>query len=303
MPWRSVVSSSWLRARASAGSAVQVIDASWHLPATGRDARAEFARERIPGAKYFDLDECVAPSPLPHMMPHPKALGRYLAGIGLRSDLPTVVYDASDDGIFSSARLWWMLRAVGMKEVAVLAGGLKNWKANELELDTTQPSAPEPAAEEGFAVEEQPGRFISAEQVLKVVQANQAGDFSTIIIDARSAARFKGEVPEARPGVQSGHIPCSINIPYTKVLTETGMVRHANEILSFLATEAHIDLSSPPQRLIFSCGSGVTACVPLLALHHRFNIPLEHCTVYDGAWTEWGAVENNFPIAGPSSAS
>lgn len=251
-----------------------IIDASWHMPATKRNPRAEYASEHIPGAMFFDIEGCCdTASGLPHMLPAAEQFASAMSHIGVSADSAVVVYDAT--GIFSAPRLWWMLRVFGHRHVRVLDGGLPAWKA----LYPTHSSA-------NFVGN---GRFIPNFVASLVASRAQMlawhHEASHQICDARSAARFSGAEAEPRAGMRSGHIPESSNLHYARLLTAEGMLKPP-ELLHKEFKDAGVILGKP---IVTSCGSGITACILALALH---ELGYDDVPVYDGSWAEWGAEAN-----------
>jgi thiosulfate/3-mercaptopyruvate sulfurtransferase len=266
-----LVSTDWLAAHLGAPD-VRVLDGSWHMPDAGRDARLEYFDAHIPGAQYFDIDEIAdTASSLPHMLPPVEKFVSRMRRMGVGDGHRVVVYDSV--GLFSAARVWWMLRVFGHKDVAVLDGGLPKWRAEGRPLEEGQP----PARDRHFT----PRRDSSlVRDVTQVAAAVKLGGEQ--IVDARSPERFHGRVPEPRPGLRSGHIPGSVNVPYREVLNPDGTMK-APEALRALFEAAGVDLSRP---IVNSCGSGVTACILSLA---QLRAGAKRSAVYDGSWSEWGA--------------
>lgn len=266
------VSTDWLAAHLD-DPQVQIVDASWHMPNSGRKGSAEFVEGHIPGAVFFDIDAVAdTSSGLPHMLPDEKTFGEMAGALGISSDKTIVVYD--ELGLFSAPRAWWTLRVMGARDVKILEGGGKKWRTEGRPLETGEAKAA-------------PARFearLDADAVAdfdRVLAASEAGDQ---ILDARGAARFTGEAAEPRAGLKSGHIPGSRNLPFD-TLIEDGKLKSGAE-LERAIREAGID---PEKPVITSCGSGVTASVLALALD---TIGAKRVALYDGSWSEWGARED-----------
>lgn len=267
---RTLVSTRWL-AEHLADPDLRIIDASWYLPDMGRNARAEYDAAHIPGARFVDLDDLSdTRSPIPHMAPPVEKFISRMRGLGIGDGHQVVVYDGM--GQFSAARLWWLFRLMGKADCAVLDGGFPKWQA------------------EGHPIEDMPpvlrDRHITVQRqahwvkdVSQVASAAKLGDWQ--IVDARPAARFRGEVPEPRPGLRAGHIPGSRNLPFGALLNPDGTMKSEDGLRAALA-QAGVD---PERPVITTCGSGVTAAIITLALErlgHRRH------ALYDGSWAEWG---------------
>ena len=251
---------------------LRLLDASWRLPGSGRDARAEYVSKRLPRAQFFDL-EAVADrsSALPHMAPSPEQFASAVRKLGVGDGAAIVVYDA--EGIFSASRVWWTFRLMGARDVQVLDGGLPAWEAAGLPLET---GPPESAQERHFTARRRNDLVRTITQMQALLQQPAPN-----ILDARPEARFYGRAPEPRPGLRSGHMPGSRNLPYSAVLTEKGRMRSAPELRSLFA-HAGVDLRRP---VVATCGSGVTAAILALALA---RLGIDDAAIYDGAWAEWG---------------
>jgi len=251
---------------------LRILDASWHLPDTGRDAHAEYAQGHIPGALFFDIDAVSdRDSPLPHMLPPEEAFAAAVGALGIGNDDTVVVYDAGT--VHAAARAWWMFRVFGHERVYMLDGGLSAW---QLGGGVVTPAIPTPEPKP-YRARLRPGRIACREAVR---QASECG--TARILDARGLARFAGEEPEPRPGLASGHIPNSRNLHYARLYDDSGRLKPPDE-LSRLFAEAGVDPETP---VIASCGSGVSACSIALALERLGH---SRWTVYDGSWVEWGA--------------
>jgi thiosulfate/3-mercaptopyruvate sulfurtransferase len=228
-----------------------VIDASWHLPNTGRMGAAEFKLKHIPGAVFFDIDLIAdTEQGLPHMLPKPEALAKAMTALGLGDGMRFVVYDAL--GLYAAARVWWTLRAYRVEDVRILDGGLPKWIKEGRPLETGD-AHPKPRP---FAPREADGFVASLEEVRAALASGSAQ-----VVDARAAERFRGAVPEPRPGVRSGRIPGSLNLPFVDII-EHGSLK-APEALKAAFAGHGIDLKKP---IITTCGSGVTAAILALAV-------------------------------------
>ena len=271
---KTLVSTAWLAAHLKDPD-LRVIDASWYLPDMGRDAKAEYAAAHIPGARFFDIDEITdSRSNLPHMAPPPEKFISRLRAMGVGDGHQVVVYDGA--GLFSAARVWWTFRLMGKFDVAVLDGGLPKWQAEGREVEDMPPVL----RDRHMTVSRQ-NQLVK--DVTQVAHAAKLGEAE--IIDARGAARFKGEAPEPRPGLRSGHIPGAKNVPFATLLNPDGTMKSL-EGLRAAFEGAGVNLSKPA---ITSCGSGVTAAVLSLALERLGH---KNHALYDGSWAEWGMYED-----------
>lgn len=266
----ALVSTAWLAKRIGDPS-VTILDATWHLPPLKRDARKEYDTAHIPGAVYFDIDAVSAPGDLPHMLPSGEAFSAAVGAMGISNDSQVVVYDTH--GLFSAARVWWMFRAFGHDPVAILNGGLPKWKRENLPLssDIVTPVA------QTFEIEFRPALIRNLAEVRENLETQ-----SQQIVDARPKGRFEATAPEPRPGLRSGHIPGSRNLPFDTLLDPDSKEVLPPDRLAARFEEAGIDRSKP---IICSCGTGVTACVLALGLYLTGD---DAAAVYDGSWTEWG---------------
>ena len=279
MSFPATVSAEWLAAHL-ADASVRVIDASYHLPAAKRDAKSEFAAGHIPGAVFFDI-EAISDhaNALPHMLPDADAFAAAAGALGIDADTHVVAYDVY--GLMSAARAWWMLRAFGHARVSILDGGFAKWREDGHPVSATA-TLPAPRR---FHAKFRPELVRSQADLVANLETR---DFQ--VVDARSAARFRGEAPEPRAGLRGGHIPGSANVPYTALLDPaTQTVLPADEIAKRFAA-AGLD---PARPIVASCGSGVTACVLALGL---YQIGHPDAAVYDGSWSEWG-LQSGPPLA------
>jgi thiosulfate/3-mercaptopyruvate sulfurtransferase len=279
-PLPPLVSTEWLGTRLGR-DALRVVDGSWYLPDSGRDAAAEYAAGHLPGAVFFDLDASSDQAvQLPHMLPDAGTFGARMASLGLSDGDDLIVYDGSGVNL-SAARVWWMFRAFGHARVAVLDGGSGKWRREGRPLQHGVPPPPKP------------GRFtarLNPDLVLDLEAMRSALSQATVqVADMRSAGRFAGTEPEPRAGVRGGHIPGSRNLPFTELVAPDGTILPPGQLRRRILS-AGIDLGRP---VIATCGSGTSACALIHALHLLGD---DRVALYDGAWTEWGGRDDT-PVA------
>jgi thiosulfate/3-mercaptopyruvate sulfurtransferase len=277
-----VVSTSWLAQHLNTPD-IAIIDASWHMPNTGRSAKAEFLKERISGAQFFDIDEIAdTESPLPHMLPSPEKFASRVRKLGIGDGKKVIAYDTV--GLYSAARAWWMFRVFGHDDVAILDGGLPKWKAEGYPL------------EDGPAVKPQERHFTARYQAMMVRDRDEmmkaVSTSSTQIADARSPGRFRADEPEPRPGTRGGHMPGARNVHYATLLKPDGTLKSREEIAAVFAA-AGVDVTKP---VVTSCGSGVTAAILTLGLE---ILGARGHALYDGSWMDWGSAKDTPVATGP----
>ena len=267
------VSVDWLKENLDTPDLV-VVDGSYYLAIMQRDAEAEFLAGHIPGAVRFDIDTVKDHAdPLPHMIPTADEFASAVGAMGIDNNSRIVVYDG--DGVFSAPRVWWMFTIFGANNVSILEGGFPAWRAAGGPI------------EQGPARRREPRSFIATldcEAVADLPRIEAAlADPEIQVVDARSAARFRGEAPEPRAGLPSGHMPGSVNLPHTEVV-EDGRLKDPQSIRDALRRHG-ID---PTKPVITSCGSGVSAAILTLAFM-RIGHPPQ--ALFDGSWTEWASRE------------
>ncbi|WP_264875506.1 sulfurtransferase [Vibrio agarivorans] len=237
----------------------------------------------IPGSLRFDYDTvfCDVESSLPHMMPSEQRFNEQAQALGLDNDSIIVVYDNS--GTFASPRAYWMFKAMGHEKVFILDGGLTEWKRAGFHVVQHYRNM---AKSDNFTGRLIPHYFVDADTV-----ENEINNSSSQTVDARGLARFMAQTPEPREGVRSGHIPNSLCLPFA-TLMDSHKLKPQNELQAILETALECDKA----RYLFSCGSGVTACIVAVAAE---ICGYKNLSVYDGSWTEWGQ-EHHRPIATPT---
>jgi thiosulfate/3-mercaptopyruvate sulfurtransferase len=244
-----------------------LLDAS--IPPIGT-APENIVKETIPGSLFFDIEKSFSDpdSGLPHTLIQPALFEKKVQSLGINQNSVIVVFDAY--GVYSSPRAWWMFKIMGHEKVFVLNGGLIAWKAAgyKIELAFAQPKS-----RGDFQANFQVDRVVTKEQI-----SAQINDPIYTIFDARSAARFNGQVDEPRKGLRKGHIPGSYNIPFSECV-ESGYLK-SNQALSPIVK------NDSSMQNVFTCGSGITACIPLLAFYES---GCRNLSLYDGSWAEWGA--------------
>jgi thiosulfate/3-mercaptopyruvate sulfurtransferase len=269
---KALVSTEWLAGQLSADDLI-VFDASWYMPAEGRDPRAEYRLAHIPGALFFDIDAIAdTESALPHMAPTAARFERMIGALGVSAASRVVFYDQK--GVFSSARGWWLMRLFGHERCAVLDGGLPKWRREERALEHGAGRPPAPAVYRASLN----ARYLRGlGDVLDNLHSRRE-----LVLDARAADRFHARVPEPRAGVRGGHVPGSRSLPYTELLSAEQTLLPAAQLRARFEARGVGEHSA----VVTSCGSGLTAAVLNLGLEVA-GLPMG--ALYDGSWSEWGA--------------
>ncbi|KAG2497780.1 hypothetical protein HYH03_004052 [Edaphochlamys debaryana] len=283
-----LVTPEWLSQRLSDPS-VRILDAAWYMPVHKRDPVTDYRAERIPGARFFDVDGITADPDtargLPHMLPSEKGFAAAMDALSISNDSTVVIYDHL--GIFSAPRVWWTFKVFGHDKVAVLDGGLPAWKAKGLPLDPSPPPSDEVLFAGGracalagkaptkYQAKLDASKVRSIDQMLANIQSR-----AEQVMDARSAGRFVGTEPEPRAGLRGGHIPGARSLPFPTLL-DNGAYK-SPEAIEAAFRGAGLD---PAKPIVGSCGSGLTACVLALGL---FRLNGQLAAVYDGSWSEYG---------------
>ena len=266
-----LVNTAWLAERLDNAS-IKLLDSTCFLPTDSRDAGAEFLTEHLPGAVFFNVDQICEPNTgLPHTWPSAERFAAEVAQLGISNDDIVICYEAGR--FMGASRAWWMFKAFGHRQVAVLDGGLSQWKAEgrPLEIGSVSPTPGQ------YHAKLQPGMVCDWRQVMQALTSK-----TTQILDARAAGRFNATVPEPRAGLRGGHMPGALNLPFDQLLAEHGKYKSVAE-LNQVFQAAGLQDDKP---VITTCGSGVSAATLLLGLNligHSGGI------LYDGSWSEWGS--------------
>jgi thiosulfate/3-mercaptopyruvate sulfurtransferase len=251
----------------------KILDATFYLPDSGLNAEEEYKKKHIPGAVFFDINKVADPNnSLPHMIPQKDLFSKMMQNIGLNKDDEIIIYDNSP--FLSSARAWFLFRYFGHDKIFIMQGGVKNWENNGGNITN------------GNVVLEKGNYIASAERKELVVNLDQmilaSQNKENVILDARSRKRFLGEALEPRPNLPSGHIPNSQSLPSSDLINKDGYLKSKDEINQIFS---NIKVNTN-DKIIATCGSGVSACVISIAL---FCLGKKDIPIYDGSWTEWAS--------------
>jgi thiosulfate/3-mercaptopyruvate sulfurtransferase len=263
-----LVSTEWLAEHLEAPNQ-RIVDCSWFLPELKHDGYADYLQQHIPGAAFFSIEDISDHgSPYAHMLPSAEKFAQKVGGLGIDNDTRVVVYDAN----YVSARVWWMFCVFGHDNVVVLEGGFNRWMDENRPLEGGSVSV----AAKSFRAQKRPELVADWKEVLENVSSKRAQ-----LLDVRTAKRFRGELPTGYPGVPTGQIPGSMNLPWDQIMDPTTKDFVPNAFVYQLLLAAGADPRAP---VITTCGSGVTACIAALALH---RLGRRDWKVYDGSWNEW----------------
>lgn len=278
----ALVSTEWL-ANELGASDLRILDASNHLPGANRVAREEYDAGHIPGAIFLDLASLVdTSSPVPSALPRPEQFAARMQALGVGDGCRIVIYD--DSAVKTSGRAWFILTMLGAENVAILDGGLAKWKAEGRPLERDEPTYPE----RHFTPQPADAKVRTKAEVLANIDSR-----AEQVIDAREGGRFTGELPDFRPGIQSGHIPGSRSLPFTELFNDDGTFKSRDGIrVAF--ENAGIDLAKP---VVTTCGGGVTAAVLSFGMH---LLGKDDTALYDGSWSEWAADPATPKALGPA---
>jgi thiosulfate/3-mercaptopyruvate sulfurtransferase len=278
-----LVTTDWLAAHLG-DPRVRVVDATFKLPGVLPLPKDDYLAAHIPGAVYFDVDAVSDHSnPLPHMFPTDEQFGRDVGALGIGNGDTVVLYDSG--GWVAAPRAWWMFLSYGHRDVRIVNGGLKKWRAEGRAVESGEVKA-KPAS---FKASYDARRVRSIQQMIANVESR-----AEQVIDARAGERFEGRVAEPRPGLRSGHIPGARSLPYNNLFdATTGAMKPLEDLRKAFADTA-VDIARP---IVTSCGSGVSAAVLTLAL---YRLGVEDSALYDGSWAEWGQAEGPPVATGPA---
>lgn len=282
-----LIDAGWLRMQLG-NDVLRIVDASFKMPGTMPTAREDYAAAHLPGAVFFDIDAIAdRTSHLPHMFPDAAQFKRDIAALGLDADCDIVLYDSGS--WMAAPRAWWMFQAFGYRNVRILDGGMKAWRAAQGQIETALP-VPRAAQAQARCDARMDAAYIRSKNDLVANLASNAEQ----VVDARSRERFEGAAAEPWPGRVSGRIPGSFNVPFGELIdAASGQMKPLAQLRAPFV-QSGVDLARP---IVTSCGSGVSAAVLNLAL---YRIGVRSSALYDGSWAEWGLpgeASGDLPIA------
>ncbi|MDC0954174.1 rhodanese-like domain-containing protein [Pelagibacteraceae bacterium] len=273
-----LVNTDWLRKNLLSDN-IKILDCSWHMPNSERSGKLEFEACHIPGSIFFDIDEFSdKKSSFPHTVLPDDKFSLMISDLGISNQDHIVVYDTL--GIFSSPRVWWMFNYYGHNQISILDGGLIKWCKEKKEVESGKSKK---YSKTTFTVNKNHSLLKTYEDIKKNISNN-----SFQILDARSKGRFEGIDAEPRKNLRSGSITNSINLPWNECIDPDSKCFLEKPALEQKFKSLKIDDNQP---IVFSCGSGISACVIGKAFNIINNKPVN---IYDGSWTEWATKEGLF---------
>ena len=272
---KNLVSTDWLEQNLKT---VRVLDGSWHMPNTNRNAFEEFNNKHIDNALFFDLDKnSDQKSSLPHMLPNKSTWEKIISEFGIKNSDHIIIYDNSD--VISSCRIWYNFLYFGHNPnlVSVLDGGLKKWLMDNKKISNLVAKFPISS----YLAKENSSMVLEKNQIDLNIQNKKFE-----LIDARSKERFLGLQPEPRKELRSGNIKGSKNIPFVDLINKDDSTFKNKKQIKYIFNQLNLD---PTNNIAFTCGSGVTACVLGLA---NSIVSGRNPLIYDGSWSEYGLIKN-----------
>ncbi|CAH1793790.1 unnamed protein product [Owenia fusiformis] len=272
-----VVESFWLAQQLEKNDGtICLLDGSWHMPFSKRNAWQEYYRRHIPYALFFNIEECCDKnSNLPFMLPTAEEFETYVGSLGISNETHVVIYDNHAGlGMFSSPRIWWMFRAFGHEKVSVLDGGFPRWEKDGFtETDEIPKVGPKT-----FKANYRPDLVRTYEDIERNLTSNEF-----VLVDARPSGRFCGTSPEPRPDIKGGHVPGAISIPFSSLLLPQRKALKMPETNERNMKEAGVDME---RSIVTMCGDGLNSAFISLVCHQMGKTDV---AIYDGSWTEYYA--------------
>jgi len=269
-----LINTQWLQEHLQDANTI-ILDATWHLPNANRNPLEEFNIEHIPNAIFFDIDKFSdQSSKLPHMLCDKDTWEEKISKLGINNKTNIIIYDNSN--LFSSCRVWFNFLYYGhpIDKIFVLNSDIKTWKKEDRKVTNSHAQF----SSSQYTANENSLMVKNYQQIKKNLELKKF-----VVIDARSKARFDGTEKEPRAGLKSGHIENSLNLPFSELVnTENHSFKEQGKLKAVFVNHG----VTPGQNLVFSCGSGVTACVLGLA---NYIVSGTTPVIYDGSWTEYGS--------------